>query len=90
MKVFELKDKKLRLLIFQTIINNIDTMVKTNKFNNIETQLINLLNKLFSEGSDEMSRRILKMLIRLYYRHLWTSKKLINLIAMQIERKDQK
>ena len=37
-----------------------------------------------------MTKRVLKFLMRLYYKHIWDSKKLVNLIASCMKIKNEK
>lgn len=89
-RVFELPDKKLRQMVFHSLVVQVDTLVKTKAFFPMETRLVAILQKLIFEGREEFSRKVLKLLIRLYYKGVWKSNKLVNLIAGAIDLRDQK
>ena len=89
-KIFGYKDKKLRKLVFYYFLKNIKKMQKKKVFSKIETPLITIVRKIIDESSDKIAKRLLRLLMRLYYKQIWTSKKLVNVIAESIKLKDQK
>ena len=88
MSVFELSDKKLRQLVFNSMVTNVDTLMKTKQFFQMETEFIAKLGKMIFNESEDKARRVVKMLMRIFYKGIWNSKKLINLLARGIELKD--
>lgn len=64
-------------------------MIKFKKFSKIETQLTNTIQKIIKGSSIPIIKKVLKLLMRLYYKRIWYSKKLINLIASGMTVKDQ-
>lgn len=89
-KIFGYKDKKLRKLVFYYFLKNIKNMQKKKVFGKIESPLINIIRKILDESSNKIAKRLLRLLMRLYYKATWTSKKLVNVIAESIKLKDQK
>jgi len=87
--IFVYKDKQLRKRVFHNIIKNIKNMIKFKKFSKIETQLTNTIQKIIKGSSIPIIKKVLKLLMRLYYKRIWYSKKLINLIASGMTVKDQ-
>lgn len=88
--IFAYKDKQIRKRVFYNIVKNIKNLIKLKKFGKIETPLVNHIRKIISGSSVTIAKRILKLLMRIYYKRIWFSKKLINLIAFGINVKDQK
>lgn len=88
--IFGLQDKPLRKLVFHHFINHISNMSKKKLLPKIETPFLMLLQRIFDNASSEILRRLIKVLIKLYYKTIWTSVKIVNLIASRITTKDQK
>ncbi len=88
--IFGLQDKPLRKLVFHHMINHISNMSKKKLLAKIETPFLMLLTKLFDNSSPEILRRLIKIFVKLYYKNIWTSSKVVNLIASRINTKDQK
>lgn len=88
--IFGLQDKPLRKLVFHHLINHISNMSKKKLLAKIETPFLMLLQRVFDNASPEILRRLIKVFIKLYYKTIWTSPKIVNLIASRITTKDQK
>ncbi len=77
-------------MVFFHILKKIKILVKKKKFSKIETSLVIILQNLIRDSDIVITKRIIKLLMRLFYKRIWTSKKIVNLIASSMESKDQK
>ena len=88
--LFNLSDKSVRKIVFAHFIDYITSLSKNKKLSKIETKLIIAFQGFFETKPLLVVKRILKVLIRLYFKNVWTNTKVVNVIATQVGVKDQK
>lgn len=83
-------DKEVRKLVFDHLFHYIKNQIRKKKFGKIETPLSNKLRDILANAPVEVQTKLLKLLVKLYSKSVWTSPKLVNLIANLVESKEHK
>lgn len=83
-------DKEVRKLVFGHLFHYVKNMVRKKKFGKMETLLSNKLRDILVNSPVEVQTKLLKLLIKLYSKGVWTNPKIVNIITILAEAKDHK
>lgn len=77
-------------MVFYSLLINIKVKVLKKKWKKLENPVAVKLEKIINDSNLKVARRIIKLLMRLFYKRIWYSKKIINLIAGSMKLNDHK
>eukprot|EP01129_Flabellula_baltica_P004309 TRINITY_DN148_c0_g2_i1.p1 TRINITY_DN148_c0_g2~~TRINITY_DN148_c0_g2_i1.p1 ORF type:complete len:685 (-),score=149.52 TRINITY_DN148_c0_g2_i1:32-2053(-) len=89
-KLFRCKDKKLRILLHNHIVNDVKKCNTGKRNNALNNKLQSFMYTMLLDDSAISPRESLKVMIELYRKNIWNDKKTVNAICSGIFSKDSK
>jgi protein SDA1 len=80
-KLLLLEDKNLRELVSKHIVALIKKHDYQGKNSSIHRHLTDFFQKMITEGEDNLGKRLLRIMIRLYTKKIWRDNKMVNIIG---------
>lgn len=89
-KLFRIKDKKIRSILYHHIVQDIKKINRKKKDEKVNRTLQNFMYSILQDSSHGGSRKALEVMIELFRKGIWRDAKTVNVIASAIHTSDTK